>query len=137
MDTLSKSQRSALMSRIHSKDTRPELIVRTLMHRLGYRFRLHRRDLPGRPDIVLPAHGKVILVHGCFWHGHGCHLSSNPKSNQSYWNPKIARNRARDRENLAALKSSGWEVLELWECEIVRNELLADELLHFMNNALG
>jgi len=119
MDTVSKAKRSALMARIRSKDTTPELVVRRLLHKLGYRFRLHRKDLPGRPDIVLPRHRKIILIQGCFWHGHAnCQLASKPKSNIDYWNPKIASNRERDKRNLSALLADGWQVLELWECEI-------------------
>lgn len=94
MDTTTQSKRSALMSRIRSKDTSPELVVRSILHRLGYRFRLHRNDLPGKPDIVLPKHHKVVLVQGCFWHGHSCRLAHEPKSNEVYWSAKIAANRA-------------------------------------------
>jgi len=133
MDSMTSGQRSALMGRIRSKDTSPELVVRSLLHRLGYRFRLHRKDLPGRPDIVLPRHRKVVLVHGCFWHGHSCVLASKPKSNTSYWLPKIAANRARDARNLALLRDLGWDVLELWECEI-RSETGLETLLHFLQS---
>src|SRR5947208_1531322 len=99
------------MGRIRSKDTRPERAVRSILHSLGYRFRLHRSDLPGRPDIVLPRHRKIVLVHGCFWHGHCCQLASKPKTNQIYWTPKIRTNRSRDERNLAALEEQGWAVL--------------------------
>lgn len=118
IDTLTPDQRSRLMSRIRGRDTTPELVVRSMLHRMGYRFRLHRKDLPGKPDVVLPRHRKVVLVHGCFWHGHGCKLGPVPKSNQGYWSPKIAGNRARDARNALALAELGWQVLELWECEI-------------------
>ncbi len=118
MDTITPEKRSELMGRIRSKDTKPEIAVRSLLHGLGYRFRLHRKDLPGRPDIVLPKHRKIILVQGCFWHGHNCSLASKPKSNQGYWNPKIISNQERDKRNIAALRTLGWEVLELWECDI-------------------
>jgi len=134
MDTLSPSDRSALMSRIRGKNTRPELVVRSLLHRLGYRFRLHRRDLPGTPDIVLPKHHKIILVHGCFWHGHSCRLASKPKTNEHYWNEKIQGNRNRDARNLDALKRLGWYVLELWECEIRRSDGLAEKIDAFMHS---
>ena len=120
------------MSRIKSKDTQPELAVRSLLHRMGYRFRLHRTDLPGRPDIVLPRHRKAILVHGCFWHGHDCRLGSKPKSNQGYWGPKIATNRSRDERNLEKLKDMGWSILVLWECDIRRAEGLRETLDNFM-----
>ena len=118
MDTITSAQRSSLMSRIRSKNTKPELKVRSILHGLGYRFRLHRKDLPGRPDIVLPRHKKIVLVQGCFWHGHGCVLASTPKSNQGYWNAKISGNRARDVRNRESLERQGWKILELWECEM-------------------
>lgn len=134
MDTITPAKRSALMSRIRSKNTRPELAVRSILHRLGYRFRLHRKDLPGRPDIVLPKHRKIILVQGCFWHGHTCRLASKPKSNEGYWSTKIAGNRARDARTLKALAEQGWTVLELWECEVRRFEGLEERLQAFMNS---
>lgn len=132
MDTMPPEERSALMSRIRSKDTRPEVEVRSILHRLGFRFRLHRKDLPGRPDIVLPRHGKIVLVHGCFWHGHTCRLASKPKSNAAYWSEKIAGNQARDRRTLAALCGAGWQVLELWECEVRAMDGLVERLQAFM-----
>jgi len=132
MDTVTPEKRSALMSRIRSENTQPELAVRSILHRLGYRFRLHRRDLPGRPDIVLPKHRKIILVQGCFWHGHTCRLASKPKSNETYWNAKIQANRARDARNLALLVQQGWDVLELWECEVRRAGSIEKQLLVFM-----
>lgn len=135
MDTISSEQRSALMGRIRSKDTKPELAVRSILHALGYRFRLHRKDLPGRPDIVLPRHKKIILVQGCFWHGHDCKLASKPKTNSGYWLPKIARNRERDEKNLRALVLTGWTVLELWECEIRRGEGLLERIETFMRHS--
>ena len=134
MDTITQAERSALLSRIRSKDTQPELAVRSLLHRLGYRFRVHRKDLPGRPDIVLPRHRKIILVHGCFWHGHTCRLASKPKSNEVYWSAKIEANRARDARNFDALVQQGWSVLELWECEVRRFEGLAEPLNAFLRN---
>lgn len=134
MDTISATERSALMARIRSKNTGPELIVRSLVHRLGYRFRLHRKDLPGKPDIVFPRHQKIILIQGCFWHGHTCRLASKPKSNQEYWSTKIQANRTRDAKNLAALKELGWEVLELWECEIRKFDDLENKLREFMGS---
>lgn len=134
MDTISPAERSALMSRIRSKDTRPELVVRSILHRLGYRFRLHYKSLPGQPDIVLPKHRKIILVQGCFWHGHTCRLASKPKSNADYWRLKIKANRARDVLNLEALVQQGWKVLELWECEVRRFEGLEEKLQDFMQS---
>lgn len=132
MDTVSKDFRSALMSRIRSKDTKPELAVRTILHRLGFRFRLHRKDLPGQPDIVLPKYRKIVLVQGCFWHGHSCRLASKPKSNQDYWSRKIASNQERDRRVRAELEAAGWSVLELWECEIRAKTGLVERLVEFM-----
>lgn len=132
MDTISRDARSALMSRIRSKNTRPELTVRSILHRLGFRFRLHRADLPGRPDIVLPRHRKAILIHGCFWHGHSCRLASKPKSNQQYWTEKISKNKDRDARNRIELEAAGWEVLELWECEIRAATGLDERLAAFM-----
>ena len=131
-DTITPEQRSDLMSRIRSTNTKPEMAVRSLVHRLGYRFRLHRRDLPGRPDIVLPRHRKIILVHGCFWHGHDCKLASKPKSNGDYWSAKIVSNKERDAKNLAALGASNWRVLEIWECEVRRNDGLEDKVKNFL-----
>jgi DNA mismatch endonuclease (patch repair protein) len=122
------------MSRIRSKDTKPELEVRRILHRLGYRFRLHRKDLPGRPDIVLPRHHKIVLVQGCFWHGHDCRLASKPKSNVSYWSEKILKNRARDARNIDALVKAGWAVLELWECDVRKRDGLELELTKFMES---
>lgn len=132
MDTISPEQRSLLMGRIRSKNTRPERVVRSMLHRMGFRFRLHRRDLPGRPDVVLPKHRKVVLIQGCFWHGHTCTLASRPKSNRTYWSEKIATNRARDQRNLAELKRQGWLVLELWECDIRADRRIAERLRRFM-----
>jgi DNA mismatch endonuclease, patch repair protein len=132
MDTISPEQRSLLMGRIRSKDTRPERVVRSMLHMMGYRFRLHRKDLPGKPDIVLPRHRKIVLVHGCFWHGHTCQLASKPKSNRGYWRPKIAINRARDRRNRTSLKRAGWQVLELWECDIRGGRTIQQKLQRFM-----
>ncbi|MBW8829751.1 MAG: DNA mismatch endonuclease Vsr [Burkholderiales bacterium] len=133
LDTIDPDRRSALMSRIRSKDTQPEIAVRSLLHRMGYRFRLHRKDLPGRPDIVLPRHRKAILVHGCFWHGHECPLGSKPKSNQEYWGAKITVNRARDERNLLRLRDLGWSVLVLWECDIRRSIGLQEVLAAFLS----
>lgn len=106
------------MRAIKSQDTKPEMSVRRLVHSLGFRFRLHRRDLPGKPDLVFPRKRKVILVHGCFWHMHDCRRGyREPKDNPGYWSTKITRNKARDFENEAALRELGWQVLVVWECE--------------------
>jgi DNA mismatch endonuclease (patch repair protein) len=118
-DVFTPAQRSAVMRRVKGKDTSPELKVRRLLHRLGARFRLHRKDLPGAPDIVLPGRKLAIFVHGCFWHGHDCQRGARvPKQNRDYWLGKVARNRARDEESRAALSAAGWRVETVWECEL-------------------
>jgi DNA mismatch endonuclease (patch repair protein) len=137
MDTLTPENRSRLMSRIRSEDTKPELIVRSMLHRMGFRFRIHRKDLPGRPDIVLPKHKKVVLVHGCFWHGHLCKIAPGPKSNTAYWSPKIETNRSRDQRNRTALIDLGWRVLELWECEIRDLQKTEERLQSFLHASPG
>jgi len=109
--------RSANMRAIRSKDMRPELTVRSIAHRLGYRFRLHRKDLSGNPDLVFPSRRKVIFVHGCFWHSHGCKTAHMPKSNLAYWLPKLERNKVRDERNIEVLSATGWKALVVWECE--------------------
>lgn len=112
------AERSRRMALIRSTDTKPELIVRKLAHSLGYRFRLHRRDLPGKPDLVFPRHNAIIFVHGCFWHGHDCPKGRRrPKSNVQYWESKITGNANRDRRSTQALLALGWSVLIVWECE--------------------
>ena len=128
MDNVDRQTRSRIMSRIRSKDTKPELVVRRGLHARGFRFRLHRRDLPGRPDIVLPKHQAVILVHGCFWHGHDCHLFRWPKSRGAWWKMKIEGNKARDECNLQALRGSGWRVLEIWECALKGRLRLSEDV---------
>ena len=106
------------MSRIGSRDTKPELVVRSVLHRMGYRFRLHRKGLPGTPDIVLPRHGTVIFVHGCFWHRHkGCSACYTPKTRTEFWENKFGDNVRRDRRNTKLLRQQGWRVLVVWECE--------------------
>jgi DNA mismatch endonuclease (patch repair protein) len=122
-DRITAAQRSALMAKIRGKDTRPEMAVRSLLHRAGFRFRLHAKDLPGRPDLVLPKHRAVVFVHGCFWHRHArCRDGrSMPASNRSYWVPKFERNLARDRRVKQALRRRGWRVITVWECQIKRN----------------
>lgn len=122
------------MARIHSEDTQPELAVRSILHRLGFRFRLHTKDLPGKPDIVLPRHRKIILVQGCFWHGHSCALASKPKSNQKYWREKIKSNRLRDRRVKRALIKQGWTVFELWECEVRKDTNLKKKIEAYMRS---
>jgi len=117
MDVLTKEQRSYCMSRIRKTDTTPELTVRRIVHGMGFRFRLYRKDLPGCPDIVLPRHQKVIFVHGCWWHRHNCRLGRRePKSRRSYWLPKLKGNKNRHKKNCLLLRKQGWKVLTIWEC---------------------
>ncbi len=123
MDKYTREARSKLMSRVGARDTGPEKTVRSALHRLGYRFRLHDRELPGRPDLVLPKFRTVIFVNGCFWHQHpGCPKATIPKSNREFWKNKLGRNVERDRENMAALKSAGWQTAVVWECELCSGE---------------
>lgn len=111
--------RSRIMRAVKSKDTAPEMTVRRLAHRMGYRFRLHRKDLPGKPDVVFPRLHKALFVHGCFWHGHNCPRGSRvPKTNADYWTKKISRNRTRDDKAQRSLKALGWRVFVVWECEL-------------------
>lgn len=121
------------MSRVREKNTSPELKVRSLVHRLGYRFRLHRKDLPGKPDLVFPSRKKIIFVHGCFWHGHDCARGKRePKSNTEYWVEKIRRNTERDARHWSELKSLGWDALVVWECELKDAEALSSRLTSFL-----
>ncbi len=124
--------RSQMMAAVRSKNTAPEMTVRRLVHSMGYRYRLHRSDLPGKPDLVFPSRGKVIFVHGCFWHQHGCKDSHMPKSNEAYWHPKFERNRVRDAAHLNALRASGWKYLVLWECELVEPRRIRRRLSSFL-----
>jgi len=130
MDTLTRKQRSALMARIRGKDTGPELFVRKLVHGMGYRYRLHRRSLPGTPDLVFPARGKVIFVHGCFWHKHA-RCSRLPKSRTEYWHPKLEANRQRDLKSRRKLRALGWKALIIWECELGKEDL-AERIAEFL-----
>ena len=117
-DIWSKEKRSYVMSRIRSKDTSPEKAIRSLLHKMGFRFRLHVKDLPGQPDIVLPKHKKVILVHGCFWHLHkGCRDGTIPKTQHEQWKAKLERNVERDKTHMRRLRKSGWKAIVVWECE--------------------
>lgn len=132
-DVFSNEKRSWIMGRVHSKDTTAELKVRSLTHGLGYRYRLHRKDLPGKPDMVFPSRKKVIFVHGCFWHGHTCARGKRtPKSNSLYWIEKIRKNIDRDTKNQAQLVSLGWNVLVVWECEIIDLHKLADKIYKYL-----
>ncbi len=126
---------SRLMRSIRARNTKPELLVRSVLHRLGYRFRLHRGDLPGRPDLVLPRHGKVIDVRGCFWHMHNCRLGNkSPRRNAAYWQRKRERNCERDERNHAELEQLGWHVLVVWECETKDLGKLLEKLRNFLSS---
>ena len=129
MDSLTREKRSWNMSRIRSQDTKPEKAVRSLLHHAGYRFRLHRKDLPGTPDIVLPKYRTALFVHGCFWHRHpGCRYAYTPKSRVDFWQKKFDENVARDQRNQAQLKEAGWHVLVVWECELKEPDLLLKKI---------
>ena len=133
MDTLSTEQRSALMSRIRGVDTKPELVVRRALHAQGYRYRLHGRTLPGRPDLVFRKRRVVVFVHGCFWHQHeGCPKSRLPKSRAEYWRTKFASNVVRDQRNERDLADHGWRVFVAWECEIEKDDTLVERLMEFL-----
>lgn len=135
-DRLTPEARSRLMAAIRGKDTGPELLVRRLLHSMGYRFRLHRRDLPGTPDIVLPGRRKAIFVHGCFWHGHpGCRFATRPATRPEFWAEKIARNQRRDRIAAVRLRRLGWSVATIWECSLRRPEHLTARLHRFLDGS--
>jgi DNA mismatch endonuclease (patch repair protein) len=139
-DIFTPEKRSQVMSRIRSRDTKPELAVRSILHRLGFRFTVNgpkNRSLPGKPDIVLPKHRTVVFVHGCFWHGHpGCKLFRIPKSRTEFWTAKIDGNRARDERVQRTLQGQGWTVVDVWECELENQQAcadLADRLFSFLS----
>ena len=133
-DTLTPERRSDNMSRVKGRNTKPELLIRSLAHRLGYRFRLHRTDLPGKPDLVFPGRRAVIFVHGCFWHGHTCKRGSlKPKTNAAFWVAKLGRNIERDSAQIRQLKGMGWRALIIWECEIKNERKVATRINKFLS----
>ncbi len=133
VDTVTVVRRSEIMSRVRSKHTRPEIFVRQLLHKSGFRYRLHHAELPGKPDLVFPGRKKVIFIHGCFWHMHeGCSLARMPKSRVDFWNNKLCANRLRDSLNVKKLEVAGWAVLVVWECELQAPDLLT-RLTKFLN----
>jgi DNA mismatch endonuclease (patch repair protein) len=134
MDSVSAAMRSRVMAAIASKNTRPEKKVRSILHRMGYRFTLRNRQLPGSPDVCLPRLKAAVFVHGCFWHQHRpCPLARMPKSNLAYWRPKFQRNRNRDKEAVRALTALGWRVLVIWECDLHDPESLATKITAFFD----
>lgn len=134
MDIVSPEKRSRMMAGIRGKNTKPEMLVRKLVHGMGFRFRLHRKDLPGSPDLVFPRLKRVIFVHGCFWHRHpGCRFGYTPKSNTQFWLDKLEANTRRDALALKALEVLGWDVLIVWECEISNLPTLAYKLNSFLS----
>jgi DNA mismatch endonuclease (patch repair protein) len=133
LDVFDKAKRSWIMARVKNKDTKPEITVRSIVHRLGFRFRKNRTDLPGRPDIVLPRHRKVIFVHGCFWHGHkNCKRAARPLNNKAFWQKKLDGNVARDRRNVRLLRKQGWRVMVIWQCQILNEKQLLNRIETFL-----
>lgn len=136
MDSLTPAERSDRMARIKGKDTAPEMTVRRMVHAMGRRYRLHQRDLPGKPDLVFPGSRKVIFVHGCYWHRHpdsACKLARLPKSRLEFWLPKLEGNRARDLENQEKLKYLGWDILVIWECDLKNEASLKQKIHEFLS----
>jgi len=133
-DVFSREKRSWIMSRVKGRNTKPEKLVRSFVHRMGFRFRVHRRDLPGNPDIVLARHKKVIFVHGCFWHGHKrCQRSKRPTTNKDFWNKKLDENIERDKRFRRKLRRMDWKVLIVWQCETRKPEKLLGKLERFLH----
>lgn len=133
MDTLSVAARSERMRRVRSKDTKPELAIRRMVHRMGFRYRLHTRSLPGNPDLVFPSRGKIIFVHGCFWHRHGnCKNTRWPKSKLEFWQPKLEENRLRDLRIRRKLRKLGWQTLVVWECQLKNPSRIAERINRFL-----
>ncbi len=132
MDIFPREQRSRIMARIRGRDTGPELLIRSMLHRLGYRFRLHRKDLTGTPDIVFPARRSVVFVNGCFWHGHSCSRGHLPSSNVVFWERKIGKNKRRDHNARKQLRKEGWKVLTVWGCQTKNQDRLLKKLVRFL-----
>ena len=133
VDIVSSEVRSRIMAQVKSKDSKPEMLVRRLLHRLGYRYRLHRTDMPGRPDLVFPSRRKVVFVNGCFWHRHtGCPKVRIPATNKDYWITKLDNNHARDKRNIESLQKSGWKVHTVWECQLRDLSSVTDILVEFL-----
>lgn len=133
MDRVTKAIRSKIMASVHTRDTGAEKTVRSIVHRLGYRCSLARKDLPGKPDLAFVSRRKVIFVHGCFWHGHSCRYGRLPKSRLEYWKPKIAVNKARDRKQANGLRNAGWSVMIVWQCQLKKRDALEARIEGFLN----
>ena len=131
-DPLTRPERSERMSRIRNVDTKPEMVVRRLVHGMGYRYRLHAGDLPGKPDLVFRPRKKVIFVHGCFWHQHGCRQYRQPRTKRSFWEPKLANNKARDVKVRRELRKLGWHALVIWECQLKKESMLQNRIKRFL-----
>ena len=131
-DPLTKAERRERMSRIRNADTKPEMIGRRLVHDMGYRYRLHARDLPGNPDLVFRPRKKVILIHGCFWHQHGCRQYRQPRTKRSFWETKLAKNKARDAKVMRKLRKLGWGVMVVWECQVRQEAVLRSRIKRFL-----
>ena len=132
-DIMTPAQRSERMSRIRSQNTKPEMLVRRFLHGQGFRFRLHARDLPGRPDLVLPKYRTVVFVEGCFWHGHSCQKGRVPSTNPDFWQAKVAANQTRDKRNQRALRRDGWRVIRVWECQLAKSKARATTLARLVS----
>jgi DNA mismatch endonuclease (patch repair protein) len=134
IDKVSPEIRSRIMASIKGKDTKPEMVIRRALHAVGFRYRLHVKGLPGTPDLVLPKYNAAIMVNGCFWHGHGCHISNRPKSRSEYWKQKINKNRIRDSQSKNLLNELGWRVATIWECAIIGKESYSkDEIINLLS----
>lgn len=133
-DQFTSEQRSAVMRRVRSVNTCPELLVQQVVHRLGFRFGLHAQNLPGKPDLILKRQKKVVFVHGCYWHQHKCDAAKRPATNQRYWNRKLDNNVQRDKRNIYLLRRQGWRVLTVWECELRNTERVERRLFRFLNS---
>lgn len=136
-DTMTPAERSERMSRIRGRDTKPELLVRRFLHGAGFRYRLHVPDLPGRPDLVLPKYGVVVLVEGCFWHGHSCQRGRVPATNPAFWEAKVASNQARDKRNRRTLTKLGWRVIRVWECQLANKKARAATFARLASRITG
>jgi DNA mismatch endonuclease (patch repair protein) len=135
LDHVSPEIRSRIMSAVHTRNTTPEMSVRRIVHKMGYRFRLHVSSLPGKPDLVFAGKRKLIFVHGCFWHGHNCKYGQLPKTKTEYWAAKIAKNKSRDRIQCQRLRKLGWDVLVVWQCSLKNQPVIQKRIERFLSDA--